>query len=136
MTEKWIRWIPNNEISLKYYIESITDNIEGLRIRLSNANNESDRIEVVFENSVHAYRSTDESYMQNVINKLDEQYGSKFYQENTFFKVENSEYIHWLSLQSYGIAKSEPLEHFSFLGVDSVIDVIAAYEPEINKLIP
>lgn len=34
--------------------------------------------------------------------------------------------------QSYGIAESEPLIHFSFLAVDSIVDVIAAYEPKIK----
>jgi len=68
----------------------------------------------------------------SVINKIDERYGTEFYAEWTFFKVTNSEYIQWLSEQSYGIAESESLIHFSILAGDSIVDVIAAYEPKIT----
>ena len=121
-------------MSSKYYIESISDSINGFRIVLSDANDESKRVEVLFEESVHAYRSTDESFRQSTINNLDGRYGTEFFRDNTFFKVTNSEYIHWLSLQSYGIAESETIFHFSFLAVDSIVDVIAAYEPKVSKL--
>lgn len=131
MDENWQRWEIGSELSSKYYIDSISDRVDGFRILLSDANDESKKVEVLFEDSVHAYRSTDESYRQSTINNLDERYGTEFYGDYTFFKVSNSEYIHWLSLHSYGIAESEPLYHFSFLAVDSVLDVIATYEPKI-----
>jgi hypothetical protein len=49
------------------------------------------------------------------------------------FKVANSEYLEWISNQSYGIAETEKLTHFSIIAVDSIIDIIAAYEPKIEK---
>jgi hypothetical protein len=134
LEEVWKRWEVENDLISKYYIESVTDNIEGLRIVLSDATDESKKVEILFEDSVHVYRSTDESFRQSTINKLDEHYGAEFYRNRTFFIVTNSEYIQWLSLQSYGISDSEPVYHFSILAVDSVVDVIAAYEPKISKL--
>lgn len=134
MKESWQRWELGRELSTKFYIESISDSKNGFRILLSGADDESKKVEIVFEESVHAYRSTDESFRQSMINNIDEQYGTEFYKDYTFFKVSNSEYIHWLSLQSYGIAESEPLYHFSFLAVDSVLDVIAAYVPKLSIL--
>lgn len=134
MEENWQRWEVGSDLSAKYYIESISDSIDGFRILLSDANDESKKVEVLFEDSIHAYRSTDESFRQSTINNLDEQYGTEFFRDNTFFKVTNSEYIHWLSLQSYGIAESESIFHFSFLAVDSVVDVVAAYEPNVSIL--
>ncbi len=131
MEENWQRWELGSELSSKYYIETISDSINGFRILLSDANNESKKVEVLFEDSVHAYRSTEESFRQYTINNLDERYGTEFYRDCSFFKVTNSEYIHWLSSQSYGIAEAESLYHFSFLAVDSVLDVVAAYEPKI-----
>lgn len=131
MKEIWHRWEIGSEFSSKYYIESISDSINGFRILFSDATNESKKVEVLFEDSVHAYRSTDESFRQSTINDIDERYGTEFYQNYTFFKVTNSEYIFWISHQSYGIAEAESLYHFSFLAVDSVLDVIAAYEPKI-----
>ena len=103
MEENWQRWELGSQLSLKYYIDSISDRVDGFRILLSDANDESKKVEVLFEDSVHAYRSTDESYRQSTINNLDERYGTEFYGDYTFFKVSNSEYIHWLSLQSYGV---------------------------------
>ncbi|KKO54063.1 hypothetical protein [Paenibacillus sp. DMB20] len=134
MEEIWRIWEVGNEMKSKYYVESIIDNIEGFRILLSEANDESKKVEILFEDSVHAYRSTDESFRQSTINYLDEYYGTEFYRDRTFFKVSNSKYIQWLSLQSFGIADSEPVHHFSILAVDSVVDIIAAYEPKISKL--
>ncbi|KKC50156.1 hypothetical protein VE23_24420 [Paenibacillus sp. D9] len=134
MEKNWQRWEVEvgSDLSSKYYVESISDSINGFRILLSDANDESKRVEVLFEDSVRAYRSTDESF--STINNLDGRYGTEFFSDNTFFKVTNSEYIHWLSLQSYGIAESETFFHFSFLAVDSIVDVIAAYEPKASKL--
>ncbi|WP_068786946.1 hypothetical protein [Paenibacillus phocaensis] len=134
MEESWGIWEVGNDVTSKYYVESINDTIEGFRILLSDANDEFKKVEILFEDSVHAYRSTDESFRQSTINKLDEQYGTEFYKDRTFFKVTNSEYIQWLSLQSFGIADSEQVHHFSILAVDSIVDIIAAYEPKVSKL--
>ncbi|GAC43779.1 hypothetical protein [Paenibacillus popilliae] len=133
MQENWERWEPVSGLSSKYYIKSLSDSIEGFKLFLFDANDEKKKVEVVFEDSVHAYRSTDESFRQSTINTINERYGTEFYAEWTFFKVTNSGYIRWLSEQSYGIAESEPLIHFSILAGDSIVDVIAAYEPKIKK---
>lgn len=134
MDEIWQRWEPTTELSKKYYIDSIIDNIQGLSIILSDAEIEDSKIEIVFDNSVHAYRSTDESYRQKILNYIDEKYGTEFYSEWTLFKVVNSEYFEWIYNQSFGIAEIEELNHFSIIAVDSIIDIIAAYEPIIKKL--
>jgi hypothetical protein len=134
MDEMWERWEPTTEISNKYYVDSIIDNIQGLRIILSDAEIEDSKIEIVFDNSVHAYRSTDESYRQKILNYIDEKYGTEFYSEWSLFKVVNSEYLEWIYNQSFGIAELEELYHFSIIAVDSIIDILAAYEPIIKKL--
>ncbi|MBM7615098.1 hypothetical protein JOC73_001660 [Alkaliphilus hydrothermalis] len=134
MSEQWVEWKPVDGLSQKYYIESISDVLDGFRIVLSDADKEENKVNVIFENSVHAYRSTDESFRQSTINILDEAYGTQFYSEWTFFKVVNSEYMKWLSVQSYNIIDSESLIHFSFFAVDSIVDVIAAYEPKVELL--
>lgn len=134
MDELWERWEPTTEISKKYYVDSIIDNIQGLRIILSDAKNEDSKIVIVFDNSVHAYRSTDESYRQKILNYIDEKYGTEFYSEWTLFKVNKSEYFEWICNQSFGITESEELSQFSIIAVDSIIDIIASYEPKIEKL--
>lgn len=131
LEESWETWEIDNTMTSKYYVESITDSIKGFRILLSDAKVESKKLVVLFEDSVHSYRSSDESYRLNTINNLDERYGTEFYRDNTFFKVTNSEYIKWISLESYGIVESALIFHFSFIAVDSIVDVIAAYEPKL-----
>ncbi|MFC4075493.1 hypothetical protein [Salinithrix halophila] len=132
MKEIWERWMPTNDLSPKYYVDSLTDSIDGLKIYLSDSRDEKKKAEVIFDCSVHAYRSTDEGFMLKTINNLDKQHGTHFYSGWTFFKVKNSDYMQWLVNSSFEIALSEELIHFSFLAVDSVVDVIAAYEPKIK----
>ncbi len=134
MSEQWVKWKPVNDLSPKYYIESMADGFDGFIIVLSDASDEKKKVKVIFEDSVHAYRSTDESFRQNTINVLNEIYGLQFYSKWTLFKVVDSEYMQWLSEQSYSIVDSQPLIHFSFLAVDSIVDVIAAYEPKVELL--
>lgn len=133
MAEQWVKWKPVEGLSNKYYVESISDGFDGFEMVLSDSDDEEKKIKVIFEDSVHAYRSTDESYRQSTINAIDKEYGTHFYSEWTFFKVADSEYTQWISAQSYSIADSEPLIHFSFIAVDSIVDVIAAYEPKVVK---
>lgn len=133
MEQVWERWEPTTEMSRKYYVNTISDNIIGLTIILSDSEDEDSMVSIVFDNSVHAYRSTDEGFRQKLINDIDEKYGTEFYSEWTLFKVTNSEYLEWISDQSYGIAKSEKLMHFSIVAADSIVDIIAAYEPRIER---
>ncbi|MCR6106975.1 hypothetical protein HXA34_11810 [Salipaludibacillus agaradhaerens] len=134
MNEQWERWEPIKRLSNKYYIESISDSIKCFKITLCESNDERKKVEVIFDDSVHAYRSTDESFNLKTINTLDEHYGTRFYSNWTFFKVNNSEYTNWLYEQSYGIAASQPLIHFCLIASDSIVDVIAAYEPKIERI--
>lgn len=134
MDEKWAYMDIEQELNVKYYIDSINDTINGLCILLSEVNDASLRVKVLFEHSVHAYRSTDESYRSNTINYLQDSYGVNFYRERTFFEITDSEYIQWLSKQSQGVSDLEQISHYSFLAVNSIVDVIAAYEPKIIRL--
>lgn len=129
MSEQWEKWEPVTELASKYFIDSISDDVNCFRIILCESKNEKKKVEVVFEDSVYAYRSTYESFRNKTINTLEEQYGASFYTDWTFFKVNRSKYIHWLSEQSYGISSAQSLIHFCLLAVDSIVDVISTTEP-------
>lgn len=62
MLGQWIKWEPIDSLSSKYYIESTSDGLDEFKVVLSDANNEKKKVEVIFKDSVHAYRSTDESF--------------------------------------------------------------------------
>lgn len=131
MTEQWSKWEPVPGLSANYYMESILDTPDGFTIQFFDTNKEEKKVQVIFEYSVSAYKSTNESYRLNTMHKLDERYGKNFYHDWTFFKITNSSYIQWLSEESYGITDSLHFMHFAFLTPNSFLDVIARYEPEV-----
>lgn len=129
--EQWTRWEFAPDIAGKYDIESLISNIDGLFIRLYSSDN-TRKIELAFTPCADAYRQTNESFMFNLPGELDIKYGGDFFAHWTFFKVENSEYLLWLSKQSQGYSTEFDFVHFCLLGEDSVIDIIARREPHIK----
>ena len=131
MTEQWTKWEPAPALIKKYWIDAVLDTADDFSILLSDANN-ANKIQVIFENSVDAYRNADETYRYKLICDLNEKYGGDFYGSWTLFKVLNSEYLKWISEQSCTISDNRSLQHFSFIAADSVLDVVAPYEPMIK----
>ncbi len=132
MQEKWSQWKPLDNLADRYYIESISVSIDGFKILLVDAQKESKKVSVLFPHSVHAFRNTDETFRLLTIGYLDENYAPKFYGDWTFFKVENSEYLKWLSEQSHGISDSYKVIHFSIITDDEILDLAASYEPTVT----
>lgn len=132
MNEQWSRWEPISNLAKSYYIESIHDDRQGFKIILCNEKSKNKAVEIMFEDSVYAYASTDDTSVGTIINQLYLEYGSAFYQGWTLFKVSNSTYIQRLSEQSYGVISARPLIHFSFVTIDSILDVISDYEPKVT----
>lgn len=126
---QWERWEPiknlsNRSSSNKYSIVSIINNTRELEVVLDEVNSNKDKIRILFKNSVHAYRRTNESFWINGIAALDEEYGGDFYATWAFFKVYNSEYL--ISMNK------ENLLHFSLFTYDDFLDVIADTEPLVE----
>lgn len=135
MQEKWIQWMPSiQNISAKYYIESLTDNIEGFRVILADSAGNSSKISMSFTNGVSAFRSSEEGFRLSTISYLDKKYGGEFYSDWTFFKVENSEYLKWLSEQSGGISDLYTVKQYSLITDDEILDIVTSYEPTITVL--
>ena len=134
MEEKWIRWEPIPNLAEKYYVESIIDNTDGLKILLSNNNNSEERVLVSFPDTLRSYRTTCESFLVRTIEDLEENYGSKFYGEWTFFKVRNSKYLDWLKNESEGISEDYLMKHFCLLTIDAMIDIATGSEPTVEHL--
>ena len=134
MQEQWSKWEPITNLSKKYYVESISESIaDGFKIILIDDKNPEKKVLISWPNSVDAYRSTYESFTLLTLHKLDERYGKQFY-DWTFFKIENSEYLNWVSEQSYGITESLNFKHFCIYGTESMVDIIANYEPEVSLI--
>jgi len=132
MQEKWIRWEAANIAAKKYHIESITETIEEkFKVKLSDTANK-EIIYVSFPEGIDAYRNTTESYTLGIIHYLEKNYNKDFYTQWIFFKIENSEYLKWLSEKSHGISDDYQLMHFCILALDSIIDIACTSYPVIS----
>ena len=132
MEEKWIKWEPIPNLAEKYYIESITDNTDGLNILMYN--NLHEKVLVSFPATLRSYRNTCESFLVRTIEDLEENYGSEFYGKWTFFRVTNSQYLKSLNGESYGISESYDFKHFCLLTMDAMIDIATGSEPTVEHL--
>ncbi len=129
--EEWTRWQPTQGLSGKYYLESLTWSEQGVIILLSDESN-SQKIEIIFKDFVDAYRCTNESFYFLLFSDLSKQYGTDFYKDWSFFKVQNSKYIQWLSIKSATWADQFSFIHFSIFGGNEIIDIVARYEPTVS----
>ena len=75
---------------------------------------------------------TDETCQNKLVCLLGEKYGQDFYGDWTFFIVNDSPYIKYLSEQSYSFSDCMPLKHFVLIAADSVMNIISTREPEVT----
>jgi hypothetical protein len=139
MEEQWKQWKPVQGLANKYYIDAVLDEHKGLIIWFSELYSREKKVCLTFKGSVQAYRLTDESYELALHDILGAKYGSAFYGKWTFFTIENSLYMKWLSEQSGGSREIYMCTHFSYLASNVVLDVIAHADPHIifvDELIP
>ena len=132
MVETWTQWKPIEGLASKYYLKSLSDEIEGFRIMLVPLKSELQSIEIFFKDGVYAYSKTDESFRVKLPYELNQEYGLEFYKNWTFFKVTNSQYLKWLSEQSYEWSHAYDMIHFSLLTSNNSIDIVADYEPIVT----
>ena len=133
MTEQWTRWEPISGLAAKHYIESMFDGIDGFKIVLSGADDETKRVQIVFKDSVLAYRSTYEGFKVNIFSDLSKRYGTNFYAQWSFFKVNNSNYLQWV-LEQAGTTDSLSCMHFCVFSSEAIVDIIATYEPIVELI--
>ena len=134
MTEQWVKWEPIKGLAPKYYINSVSDSIKGFEIILSESKNEKKGLRIFWQYSPDAYRSTNESYTNEIIVDLYNRYGRDFYGQWTFFKVENSEYLQWLSQKSSGISDYNKFTHYSILSSEYIMDIIDNSDPVVELI--
>jgi len=130
--EQWTRWNPANNLAKKYYLDSIFDNIAELKITLLEENNKKNKVIITFKYPASSYRETKKIFKDKLIYDLNQKYGKNFCDEWAFFKVDNSNYIKWLSEQSCGIYDDVPFVHYSLITTNSILDLIDQWEPKIE----
>lgn len=129
--EKWSRWDPGiTNLNGKYNLKRIVDEMGRLKVYLTH-HNTNQHIKAVFD-SVWAHRNTYETFRMFLVSELSDLYGDEFYTNWSFFKVDNSSYMKWLSLESAGLVDNPPLTHFVIMGTDFIADIVTAEEPKIK----
>jgi len=127
--EKWFKWDPGiNGLSGKYHLSRLVDKMNTIDVYLSHKTT-NQKIKATF-NHTWAHRNTYETFRMFLISDLFDLYGDKFYVEWSFFRVENSSYMKWLSVESAGL--SDNLTHFVVMGIDFIVDIVAYEEPKIK----
>lgn len=115
----------------EFFVDILISNEEGLRIILSDENNE--RIEIIWSNEeIISYRNTDENYFIYGVGQFEER---KKIRKN-FYIILNSEYVDFINKWTYPdiITKTSNLIHFAIYTVQDCIDVISTYEPIVRKI--
>lgn len=132
--EIWHRWEPiKSGLSGNYYIDYIENGGHGFKVLLAQEKTEH-KVEILFQHWVYAHRSTEEGMRTVLFHKLSEKYGDDFYIKWSFFKVENSSYIKWISDECYGVIDRLEMNHFVIMGMDEILDIIVGYEPQVTIL--
>lgn len=131
--EKWTQWKPLEGLANEYDIISITLAGKEFKILLGDARDDSPDVRISYNDYfISEFRSTSETFRLSTISYLDKKYGGDFYSEWSFFKIEDSQYLKWLSEQSYGISDDCRLTHFCILTDDDFFDFIASKEPKVE----
>ena len=133
MKEKLIKWIPKDIIQ-EYEIEKISFIDHELKVVLLS---ESDllKIEVYFSAIISEYQYTKIKYCMCVDRYSNvKKSGFCFHSNWTFFKVENSKYIKWLSKTSCTVSDSYKMQHFIVADKKYMVEVVDPGDPEIKFL--
>jgi hypothetical protein len=130
--EQWEYWGLVQGVVKSYYITKVFSGEDHFTLVLSAGYDTTLKVRVVFYKTVMAYRMATETYNLTILDYLYKQYGKQFYNQWSTFKVIHSKYIAWLLQESCQI--DQPFKHFSFWGIDSVVDVIAIDEPHIERI--
>jgi hypothetical protein len=129
--EEWTRWKPTPEISGKFTIESISFSFKDLIVRLV-APDHTQKIELIFENGIDIHRYTNASCSLSLFAMLEEAGDKDFYQNWSFFKIENSYYLAWIKEKSNTWSDMFKFEHFCILGDDDAFEILSEYQPKIR----
>jgi hypothetical protein len=136
MTEQWEKWHITDDLSAKYYIESIDDTLWDLKFLLIDQDDCNKKILLRIGQPVDCYRVSDVNLQKVLLQNIAVQLGSNVPETWSFLKVHNSSYVQWFLEDSSAWGEMFNFQHFVFLGsnvlVDVLIDVAYWKGPEIE----
>lgn len=132
LRECWVKWHPLPDVSnIRYSVDLVKKKGAVLVLLLVAIDNAKKQWQLSFEDSVVFYKSTNESALLNAEYPICDADGKALNQWN-FYIITNSPIITWLSKESC-LNQPLKLQHFVFVSLDSVIDVVAICEPRVEE---
>lgn len=128
---KLTAWIPIQSMKDEYYIHTICDNPDELKIILGEYNNPKKRLHMIFAYGAAAYRITEELLAINLL-QIKDNNNQKFSEKWFLFKATNSDYLEWASKMSDGISNDLNLIHFVIFTEDRVLEILNQAEPTVE----
>jgi hypothetical protein len=131
---KWIPWYPLERMSDKYNIKSYVSNFDNLKIVLSKRGGGGEtEIHISFGGS-HIFRKMNESWMSRLwlfLEKTHKNFDKDWY----LFKVEDSEYLKYLSEVSEGLIPYLGFKHYFIMDNEWSFDVVSQMQPRVELFI-
>lgn len=135
MQEIWEPWHPHGKALNHSYIFSVTNDHEGFIVILSNEKTKKDdAVKIDFYNGVNSYTVLQGPIVKSLKDCLVKQYGVPFFNQSSFFKIHNSRYIEWASMQSFTMISVPDTQHFCIFTQDKIIHTLTRSEPRIEFL--
>ena len=135
MKEIWEVWHPQGQTLNRSYILSVTNDHERFIVMLSNEKTKKDDVvKIDFYKGVNSYTILQGPMVKSLKNSLIKQYGEPFLNESSFFKIRNSRYIEWASIQSFTMVSLPHTQHFCIFTPNKIVHALAGSEPRIEFL--
>jgi hypothetical protein len=132
--EQWLQWKPAENLAKAHFVETIIDEMDRLIITLFESYEQNKTFQLIFDNTVIAYRSVDEGYRLMTPDNCVQNNGTNLWRGWTFFKASNSSYINWLQEQSDEKINLNVVTHFVVFAENFIVDVAAINEPIIKYI--
>jgi len=130
MAEKWIQWKPVDNLEKLYTANSIKFINTEIIVTLTPVN-QSNNAKIAFSASAAAYRFTSSPYDLSAYAKKAICYPNTNW---SFFQVENSSYLKWLSKMSSTLSDDQKFSHYVITAKNKTIEMIIHHEPDIDFL--
>ena len=129
--ENWKYWIPSEGITSSYVLANFTYGSNGVTVILEHIEGGHPIYKLDFGESTELCRILEERSATLTYSAVTKNKGKDFFVKKSFFIVENSKLIEWLKEES-GYLEHFDLKHFVLMNDDSVFDIVAQSDPEIE----
>jgi hypothetical protein len=121
--EQYVKWTPVTSIPNSMYCEGIHDDYEGFRILLKGKNANDPILRIHFDSTI-AYRNIEEGKRPKTLERITE--------KSTLYIVKNSNWLKWISNESFGMYDNLDIIHFAIYSLNDWIDVLSVKHPIVT----